>query len=360
MATNLYETLGIPRTATPEQIRKAYKKKALQTHPDRLPPGASQEDKTASEELFRKEYDLHGIWPPQEPEAAPMPQRSTNGGHRPHTQRRHEPRNDFFPGPWDMHRSSFGFTDPFELFDAIFDHVLPTSHHRHHRHERPWFASQLSRMMDDDFDPPGFGFGFGMGFPPGFGRSLMPPQPPSFFGGGNGGQWQVESYVSSSINGVTQTSHKRRDWNGNEHVTHTYADGRTVHTVNGVEQPPVHGHIRDNQGPPPSGTPRGTHGSRRRTSSPPPAHGGNTPAGQGTIPMIADRPYGHGSQNGRNPETHLQAQPQETITPKRRGMTALIRNHIADTTEKPPGVDQAIVSQSHAPFFVFYAAPFAM
>jgi hypothetical protein len=35
-------------------VRKAYKKKALQTHPDRLPLGATPEDKAASEELFRK------------------------------------------------------------------------------------------------------------------------------------------------------------------------------------------------------------------------------------------------------------------------------------------------------------------
>lgn len=35
-------------------VRKAYKKLALQTHPDRLPPGASPADKAATEEKFRK------------------------------------------------------------------------------------------------------------------------------------------------------------------------------------------------------------------------------------------------------------------------------------------------------------------
>ena len=34
-------------------VRKAYKKKALKTHPDRLPAGASDEDKSAAAEEFR-------------------------------------------------------------------------------------------------------------------------------------------------------------------------------------------------------------------------------------------------------------------------------------------------------------------
>jgi len=74
MSSNLYEELGISRDAPPEQsilpllvnyltsahcfdpriVRKAYKKRALQTHPDRLPAGATPEEKTASEEKFRR------------------------------------------------------------------------------------------------------------------------------------------------------------------------------------------------------------------------------------------------------------------------------------------------------------------
>jgi len=70
MASNLYETLEVPKDAEPEQsacsplslspsliphlpVRKAYKKKALKTHPDRLPREATQEEKAASEEMFR-------------------------------------------------------------------------------------------------------------------------------------------------------------------------------------------------------------------------------------------------------------------------------------------------------------------
>ncbi|KAG6865702.1 hypothetical protein C0991_012518 [Blastosporella zonata] len=287
MATDLYETLEISRAATPEQIRKAYKKRALRTHPDRLGPGASNEDKTASEELFRKvnaayevlsdphnrrAYDRYGVWPPPDPQVIPMP--STNGIHRPRSQRPHEFMNDFFADPWG-HPSSFRFTDPFALFDAIFDHSSPNAHHRRHHYERPWFASELSRMMNDDFDSPHNGFGGFMSFPF-FGPSLMPPQPPSFFGVGSGGQWQAESYSSSSINGVTQTSHKRRDWEGNEHVTHTYSDGRTVHTINGVEQPSTRGYIRHQ----PEAQTQSRHYRTHRAS---PSYFGNDTAGQGAV-----------------------------------------------------------------------------
>ena len=72
MASDLYETLGLDKSAAPEQskcrtfmryhillilnvkVRKAYKKKALATHPDRLPPNASEEEKQQANERFRK------------------------------------------------------------------------------------------------------------------------------------------------------------------------------------------------------------------------------------------------------------------------------------------------------------------
>src|SRR5688572_13276561 len=34
METNLYEQLGVAREATPDQIRKAYRKRAKKSHPD--------------------------------------------------------------------------------------------------------------------------------------------------------------------------------------------------------------------------------------------------------------------------------------------------------------------------------------
>lgn len=73
MVSNLYETLEISKDATQEEgtshiaklcsaihsasrrgtVRKAYKKQALKTHPDRQPQGITPEQKREAEEQFR-------------------------------------------------------------------------------------------------------------------------------------------------------------------------------------------------------------------------------------------------------------------------------------------------------------------
>ncbi|GAA6061934.1 hypothetical protein JCM10212_001502 [Sporobolomyces blumeae] len=49
MATfpDYYEILGIPSTSTYDQIKTAYKRKSLVTHPDRVPPGATNDARRA-------------------------------------------------------------------------------------------------------------------------------------------------------------------------------------------------------------------------------------------------------------------------------------------------------------------------
>ncbi|KAJ3549733.1 hypothetical protein NMY22_g774 [Coprinellus aureogranulatus] len=290
MATLLYEELGLTSTATVEEIRKAYRKKALQTHPDRLPPTATPEQKKESEEHFRrvnhayevltdpekrKEYDTYGVWPPPQ---TSMPQGSANG----HQFDFHFNERPFFSGHRQNTFPSFAFTDPFALFDSIFGDLL--------RPRRSTFGfgvdpfedidarfERLEREMDSHFNTPFFNSPFpslfspfgepgGMGFLPVTSSSFgMLPGPSGRRSGSghSGGKWVSESYMTQSINGVTQTVHTRLDADGNEHVTRTFPDGRKSYTINGVEQ------SSGNNLPAPSRQ-RMLHGSERQALPVPP------------------------------------------------------------------------------------------
>ncbi|EGN96619.1 hypothetical protein SERLA73DRAFT_184716 [Serpula lacrymans var. lacrymans S7.3] len=53
LALTLYDVLGIPSSASIDDVRKAYKQKALETHPDKLEPTASEKERRAAEGKFR-------------------------------------------------------------------------------------------------------------------------------------------------------------------------------------------------------------------------------------------------------------------------------------------------------------------
>ena len=55
-----YKILGIPRSATDDEIKKAYKKKALQFHPDRHSSG-TDEDKKQAEMNFKEVGEAYSV-----------------------------------------------------------------------------------------------------------------------------------------------------------------------------------------------------------------------------------------------------------------------------------------------------------
>ncbi|KAK7056254.1 hypothetical protein VNI00_002806 [Paramarasmius palmivorus] len=261
MSRDLYETLGVAKEATPEQIRKAYKKRALETHPDRH-PNATPSEKAQIEESFREIsnayevlnspesrqlYDMHGVWPPPSPDAEPSRRhhpRSHSSRHR-----RHDSFDDpFFKGPFMndpfIHRpfQSFSFTDPFDLFERmfprqIFDEPIYPQHHSHHHHRsRDPFRQEdpfaLSRHLHNDLN--NFMSSMQRNMLMGFGDvHTLPARHASVDGQAN---YARQVHITKTVNGVTQTIQKTRDWDGNERVIKTYPDGRRVVTVNGVEQ----------------------------------------------------------------------------------------------------------------------------
>src|SRR5262249_55293400 len=69
MAKDYYDVLGVARDATPDQIKKAYRKKALEHHPDKNPGNKDAEEKfkaaaeaysVLSDEEKRAKYDRFG------------------------------------------------------------------------------------------------------------------------------------------------------------------------------------------------------------------------------------------------------------------------------------------------------------
>ena len=69
-STDYYKTLGVERSATTDQIKKAYRRLALKWHPDRNPESKEAAEtkfkeigeaySTLSDEQKRKRYDLLG------------------------------------------------------------------------------------------------------------------------------------------------------------------------------------------------------------------------------------------------------------------------------------------------------------
>ncbi|KAF7977095.1 hypothetical protein HWV62_4681 [Athelia sp. TMB] len=61
MAPNYYAILGIERDASAEEVKRAYKKKALETHPDKQAPQTPEDVKASAAARFRAVHDAFQI-----------------------------------------------------------------------------------------------------------------------------------------------------------------------------------------------------------------------------------------------------------------------------------------------------------
>jgi len=109
--TEYYETLGVERTATPEEIKKAYRKLAIIHHPDKNPdnPEAAEKFKllaeayeVLSDPTSRREYDMGG----------PSAVGGGGGGHGGY-------RSGGFSRPEDVFSAFFGSSDIFDILSSM-------------------------------------------------------------------------------------------------------------------------------------------------------------------------------------------------------------------------------------------------
>ncbi|KAF4110963.1 dnaJ homolog subfamily B member 6b isoform X2 [Onychostoma macrolepis] len=225
-----YEILGVTKNASHDDIKKAYRKKALKWHPDKNPNNKEQADKmfkeiseayeVLSDENKRRQYDKYG-----------KEGLSHRGGHY----------DEGFMGgftfrnPDDVFREFFGGRDPFADFfaDDPFEDFFGGRRHR------GVSRSRTTGSFFPGFSPFGSPFsGFDAGFTP-FGPmgggGFTSFSSSSFGGGGGGGMGNFRSVSTSTkfINGKRITT-KRILENGQERVE-VEEDGQLKSlTVNGI------------------------------------------------------------------------------------------------------------------------------
>ncbi|KAM5267088.1 dnaJ homolog subfamily B member 2 isoform 3-T7 [Hipposideros larvatus] len=140
-----YDILDVPRSASADDIKKAYRRKALQWHPDKNP-----DNKEFAERKFKEVAEAYEVLSDR---TGPTRAETGSGG----------PGFTFtFRSPEEVFREFFGSGDP---FSELFDDLGPFSElqNRGSRHLGPLFTFSSSFPGHSDFSSSSFSFSPGAG-----------------------------------------------------------------------------------------------------------------------------------------------------------------------------------------------------
>ncbi|XP_011487295.1 dnaJ homolog subfamily B member 6 [Oryzias latipes] len=219
-----YQILGIPKNATPEEIKKAYRKLALKWHPDKNPDNKEEAERrfkelseayeVLSDESKRNMYDRYGK----------EGLSGGGGGHQDHFRG-----GGFtFRNPEDVFREFFGGRDPFA--DLFGDDSFGVRHGHYSSTHRGMNGSLFGFGGFPGFH--GFDTGFGS-FSDMGGGGFASFSSSSFGSGGGGGNFRSVSTSTKIINGKKITTKKVVE-NGVERVEVTEDGQLKSLTINDI------------------------------------------------------------------------------------------------------------------------------
>ncbi|KAJ8272523.1 hypothetical protein GJAV_G00090180 [Gymnothorax javanicus] len=303
-----YHVLGVQKNATPDDIKKAYRKLALKWHPDKNPGNKEEAERkfkelseayeVLSDEHKRDIYDRYGK------------EGLTGGGAG-------VPRN-----PEDVFREFFGGRDPFaDFFGGLDPFDDPFFGGSGRRHQRNTSRNRSAGTFFPGFGGfPTFGAGFG-GFDPGFasfgpmggmgslgGGGFTSFSSTSFGGnggvGGGMGNFRSVSTSTKFVNGRKITT-KRIVENGQERVE-VEEDGQLKSiTVNGVEHRPA---LEDDE----------ARSQRQNTQSGPASSSMPRPQSPSRLPAEEEEepPQARGHTDGKRKKARQKAESKKKKTPR--------------------------------------------